>query len=88
MWYGSIFNKVNTFFWISVIVSVSEGIILLGNKFICPLTTLAKNYTDNREPGFDIYLPKWLAEYAIPIFWMTSLVGFYLVFIRVFMNRL
>jgi hypothetical protein len=41
-----------------------ECAILLFNKGRCPLTDVARRYTDN----FDIYLPLWLARYNKAIF--------------------
>ena len=40
-----------------------EGIILLICNFYCPLTILARKYSDSTKDNFDIYLPNWLAKY-------------------------
>ena len=39
-----------------------EILVLAANGFRCPLTDLAGNYTTERSPDFDIYLPVWLAR--------------------------
>ena len=39
-----------------------ETLILLANGWRCPLTDVAARYTSDQSPGFDIYLPRWLAE--------------------------
>jgi hypothetical protein len=39
-----------------------EILILLGNRWVCPLTDVAARYTSDRRPGYDIYLPPWLAR--------------------------
>jgi len=61
--YAAIINRLDVYFWIAVGFEIIEVIILAIFKGICPLTILGRNYTDNPEVGFDIYLPKWLAKY-------------------------
>jgi hypothetical protein len=43
-------------------VVLVECAILACNRGGCPLTDLAKRYTDERRDNFDIYLPAWLAR--------------------------
>jgi hypothetical protein len=38
------------------------------NRGRCPLTTLAAQFTSERQDGFDIYLPGWLAHWNKVIF--------------------
>ena len=45
-----------------------EVVILLLNRWRCPLTDLAARYTDERRDNFDIYLPAWVARYNKQIF--------------------
>jgi hypothetical protein len=52
-----------------------EVIILLLNKMRCPLTPIAARYTDERQPNFDIYLPRWLAQYNKEIFGTLYVAG-------------
>jgi hypothetical protein len=58
------------FFAAAVLVAVVlvEILILLANRFRCPLTDVAARYTDDRRDNFDIYLPLWLARYNKQIF--------------------
>ena len=49
------------------VVSV-EVIVILVNRWRCPLTDVAARYTDDRRDNFDIYLPLWLARYNKVIF--------------------
>ncbi|MBZ0111169.1 MAG: hypothetical protein K8J08_01780 [Thermoanaerobaculia bacterium] len=39
-----------------------EVVVLLANGMTCPLTNVAAQYTSDRRPNFDIYLPEWLAR--------------------------
>ena len=45
-----------------------EVAVLIANHFVCPLTSMAARYTDDRRENFDIYLPRWLARYNKQIF--------------------
>lgn len=45
-----------------------ETVVLAVNGWRCPLTPWAARYTEDREPNFDIYLPRWLAQHNKTIF--------------------
>lgn len=49
--------------WICIGLIVLEAIILVVFKSICPVTLLARKYSDSTAHNFDIYLPNWLAKY-------------------------
>ena len=55
-----------------------EVLVLLVNRFRCPLTDVAGRYTSNRQDNFDIYLPLWLARYNKQIFgtWFAAGLAF------------
>jgi hypothetical protein len=36
---------------------------LLSFKNMCPLTIVARHYSDSTKENFDIYLPNWLAKH-------------------------
>ena len=40
-----------------------KTIVLLMFKMMCPLTVMARRYSDSAKDNFDIYLPNWLARY-------------------------
>jgi hypothetical protein len=42
-------------------IMLGEVLVLVVNRWRCPLTDLAARYTDDRRANFDIYLPLWLA---------------------------
>jgi hypothetical protein len=52
-----------------------EGLVLLFNKWACPLTGVAARYTAQREDNFDIYLPLWLAKHNKTIFTPLYVLG-------------
>ncbi|WP_257385485.1 hypothetical protein [Tahibacter caeni] len=52
-----------------------EALVLLLNRWSCPLTGVAARYTERRDANFDIYLPLWLARYNKTIFTPLYLLG-------------
>lgn len=68
MLYAAITNKLDYRLWIGYSLFVLEGITLLAFKFFCPLTVMARKYSNSTKENFDIYLPNWLAKYNKPIY--------------------
>jgi uncharacterized membrane protein len=60
----------NQFQWALVFsgLVLVECAILAVNRGTCPLTAVAARHTEERAPNFDIYLPRWLAQYNKMIF--------------------
>jgi hypothetical protein len=63
MAYAVIINKIDKFIWISIGLIILEGIVLLIFNRVCPLTIIARKYSDSTKDNFDIYLPNWLAKW-------------------------
>ena len=68
MLYAVLTNKLDLWLWIGFGLFVLEGITLLLFKFYCPLTLIARKYSDSTKDNFDIYLPNWLAKYTKVIY--------------------
>ena len=58
-----------------IAIVISEVIVLVANRFRCPLTTIAARYTSDRRANFDIYLPMWIARYNKEIFGTLFVAG-------------
>ena len=84
--YSGITNTFNLLLWISIFLLVVETIVLMLNKWTCPLTPIAKKYTEERTDNFDIYLPNWLAKYNKIIFGTIFVVGIVLIIINLIKN--
>jgi hypothetical protein len=82
--YCGVFDTVNMFTWIAVGIIILEGLVLLLFKMSCPLTVLARKYSDSTNHNFDIYLPEWLAKYNKQIFTSIYFIGLIIVLLRVF----
>lgn len=56
--------------WAEVLVGIVflECGVLAFNKGRCPLTNVARRYTDDYRANFDIYLPEWLARHNKVLF--------------------
>ena len=72
MLYAVIVKEIGTLYWICLGLILLEGIILLAFKMFCPLTLMARKFSDSGKHNFDIYLPEWLAKHTKLIY--TSLV--------------
>ncbi len=80
--YSGISNKITITTWIAIGLIIAEGVVLVMFKMFCPLTLIARKYSDSEKDNFDIYLPNWLARYNKIIFTTIYLVGVIIVLIR------
>ena len=82
--YSGIYDKVTTYTWIGIGLVILEGLVLLVFKMFCPLTLVARKYSDSEKDNFDIFLPNWLARHNKLIFTTIYVLALLLVFIRTF----
>lgn len=61
--YAVIAGKIDKWIWIGLGLFLFEVIVLLTFKMKCPLTIIARRYSDSDKHNFDIYLPNWLAKH-------------------------
>ena len=80
--YAAIVNKIDKWAWICIALVIGEGLVLAVNKTKCPLTNVAEEYTPDRQPNFDIYLPLWLAQHNKTIYTTIFIVAVALVVYR------
>ena len=59
-----------------------EGLVLLLNKFQCPLTTLARKFGEDNERFSDIFLPSWFTPFIVPLYTALFLLGLALVLLN------
>ncbi|MBT8283984.1 MAG: hypothetical protein HKO75_01260 [Flavobacteriaceae bacterium] len=84
--YSGITGKVNTYTWIAIALVIGEGLTLLIFKMFCPLTLMARKYSDSDKDNFDIFLPNWLAKNNKLIFTSLFVVGVILVVYQSLIN--
>ena len=80
--YSGITNTTNVYTWIGIGLIIGEGLVLLLFKMYCPLTVLARNYSDSQKENFDIFLPNWLAKHNKLIFTSIFVLGTLIVLLR------
>lgn len=80
--YSGITDRINTYTWIGIGLILGEGLILLVFKSFCPLTLIARRYSNSQKDNFDIFLPNWLARHNKVIFTSIFFIGFILVMVR------
>ena len=61
--YAVITARIDRLFWIGLGLVGLEMLVLLLFRMYCPLTLVARRFSDSTAPNFDIYLPQWLAKY-------------------------
>lgn len=61
--YAVIVNSINKWVWICIGLVLLEGIILVLFKMFCPLTIMARKYSNSTKDNFDIFLPNWIARH-------------------------
>lgn len=83
MLYAVLFGELDLWFKICWGLVLTEGLVLLIFNLTCPITILARKYTDNEQHNFDIYLPVWLAKYTKLIYTGLSVVIAILTILRV-----
>ena len=86
--YSGVANNITIYTWISIGFVIGEGLTLLIFRMYCPLTLLAKRYSDSEKENFDIFLPNWLAKYNKVIFTTIFVVGLLIVLFRALFNEL
>ena len=84
--YAVIINKIDKWVWICVGLVFLEGLVLIIFKMFCPLTLIARNYSNSQKDNFDIFLPNWLAKHNKLFFTSIYIVGLLIVALRVIQN--
>lgn len=81
--YTGITDTVNHFTWIGIAAIILEGLTLALFKMFCPLTLLARKYSDSTKANFDIFLPHWLAQHNKVIFTSLFLIALIIAIYRI-----
>ena len=84
--YCGITNNVTIYTWMGIALVIGEGLTLLIFKMFCPLTLIARKYSNSKKDNFDIFLPNWLAKHNKLIFTLIYVVGVIIVIYRSLMN--
>lgn len=82
--YSGITGHITGYSWCAVAAIIVEGLVLLLFKGSCPLTVMARRYSDSAKHNFDIFLPEWLAHYNKLIFTTLFAIGLLLMLVHTF----
>lgn len=63
LFYAVVAGKIDKWVWICIGLIGLEVVTLIIFKMMCPLTVMARRYSDSAKDNFDIYLPNWLARH-------------------------
>ncbi len=80
--YAVIADKIDKWVWICISLIGLETLILIIFKKVCPVTLIAKKYSDSDRDNFDIYLPNWLAKYNKTIYSVIVFIAIIILFFR------
>ena len=84
--YSGIANRIGWFTYVSIAAVLLEGVVLLLFRWKCPITIVARKYSDEHEAGFDIFLPRFIAKHNKTIFTSLYAIGVVLVIIRLILS--
>lgn len=73
LFYAVLSHSVDYKFWIGVGFIGLECLVLVINRWSCPLTFVARKYSDSQKDNFDIFLPEWLARHNKTIYTVIAL---------------
>lgn len=77
--YAGLSGRISTLTYAAFGLMGLEVAVLLVNRWTCPLTPIARQYSDSPKANFDIYLPEWLARWNKEIFGTLLVMGTVLV---------
>ncbi|MBV6404241.1 MAG: hypothetical protein IT228_13095 [Flavobacteriales bacterium] len=66
--YAVLADRIGRWFWWGLALVGLEVVTLLLFRLSCPLTVVARRYSDSQRANFDIYLPEWLARHNKTIY--------------------
>ncbi len=73
--YSAAINDINNWTWICLSLIAIETITLAVFKTMCPVTLVARKYSDSTRDNFDIFLPNWLARHNKEIYSVIVVIG-------------
>jgi hypothetical protein len=73
--YAVITNRLDVWMWIALGLIAAECLVLLVFNRICPVTIVARKYSNSKAANFDIFLPEWLAKYNKEIYGTIVAIG-------------
>ncbi|KAA3628483.1 MAG: hypothetical protein DWQ02_19235 [Bacteroidetes bacterium] len=82
IFYSGLTGDINYLTWIAIGFVILEGLVLLIFNMFCPLTLIARKFSDSGKDNFDIFLPEWIARNNKLIFSIIFVSGLVLIGVR------
>jgi hypothetical protein len=82
LYYAVISGKIDYWVWIAIGIILLEGMVLLIFKRSCPITLIARKYSNSTKDNFDIFLPNCLAKYNKIIYTSLFVIVLIMLFFR------
>jgi len=73
--FAVIVDRIDMWVWVCLGFIFLEGLVLLVFNKMCPITIMARNYSNSTKDNFDIFLPNWLAKYNKKIYSIIVLIA-------------
>lgn len=75
-------DRISYLTWVTIGVFLGEGIVLLTNRWRCPLTAVAEDLGSKHGQVTDILLPKSIADHVWTIYTWLFAAGFLVLLLR------
>jgi hypothetical protein len=82
--YSVITDHIDQWTWICLGLIFLEASTLLVFKKVCPITLVARKYSDSDRANFDIFLPNWLARHNKLIYSFVVFAGIIVFIFRLY----
>lgn len=80
--YAVLTDRIDKWVWICLGLIALEGLVLLVFNKMCPITVVARRYSDSNLDNFDIFLPNWLARHNKAIYTSIVLISVFILIYR------
>lgn len=80
--YAVIINRIDLKVWICLSLIFAEVLVLIIFRNICPVTFMARRYSQSEKANFDIYIPELIAKYNKQIYGSIVLIAVIILVIR------
>ena len=75
IFYAGVTNRVSRWTTVALTLALGESVVFAGNRFRCPLRTLAEDLGAESGQVTDIFLPRWFANRIPWIFTPLLVIG-------------
>lgn len=84
LFFAALSNQISLWVWIGIGMVLIEGLVLLVYNWTCPMTLMARKYSNSKKHNFDIFLPEWVARHNKGIFTMMFVISMVILLFRFF----